>query len=179
MRRDSWQTLIAASVMALLVGCARDDAAARSRLLDDVEARRLVGTWVVLLWLDPAQTTTTKAHPVAPVAGTLVFAEDHYGRIASTELSGATHDGVYDVDFRPFGFSSRDESAVPVVVARVDPRAKGDSLYVVLSPGTPRFAVRMAGTIVGDSAAGAWRAAAFSAGGGGGRFIMRRRQDTP
>jgi len=182
MRRDSWPVrpvLVAASVMALLIGCARDEAPERSRVLDDAEARRLVGTWVVLFWLDPAQTITTYARPAVPVTGTLVFAEDHFGRIASAELNGPTHDGVYDIDFRPFGFSSRDERAVPTVVARIDPGAKGDSLYVVLSPGKSRFAVRMAGTIAGDSAAGAWRAAAFSAGGGGGRFVMRRQRDTP
>ena len=180
MRRDTWwRDLLAALMVAAVLGCTPDDTAVRSRVLDAAAAHRLVGTWDVAFLLDPAQAIATSARAATPVAGTLVFAEDHYGRIAAAELSGPTHDGVYDVDFQPFGFSTREQGAVPVVVARVTPAGAGDSLYVVLSPGTPRFAVRMTGTLAGDSAAGVWSAAAFSAGGGSGRFAMRRRRNTP
>jgi hypothetical protein len=178
MRRDPRRTLVAAWLAAMALGCAREDMPARRRLLDDAESRRLVGTWDVTFQLDPGQTITTYAHPDTTVTGTMVFAEDHYGRIAVAELAGPTHDGVYDLDFRPFGFSTRDEGAVPTVVARVDPSIRGDSLHIVLGPGTSRFAVRMAGLLAGDSAAGVWQATAFSAGGGSGRFTMRRR-DAP
>jgi hypothetical protein len=180
MRHDPrWGGLVVASVVAAMLGCGRDDTTARSQLLDAAAARRLVGTWDASFRLDPEQSVTVYARPTTPVAGTLVFAEDHYGHISTAELSGPTHDGVYDVDFRPFGFSTRDAGAVPVAVARVAPAGTVESLYVVLSPGTPRFAVRMVGTIAGDSAAGVWRATAFSAGGGGGSFTMRRRRDAP
>jgi hypothetical protein len=170
---------LAAWVVVAVLGCAQDDAPARSRVLDAAEARHLVGVWDVSFRLDPATSVTIHAVSALPVTGTLVFAEDHYGRVTSAELSEPTHDGVYDVDFRPFGFSSRDADAIPVAVARVAPRSTGDSLYVVLSPGNSRFAVRMEGALAGDSAAGRWRAAAFSAGGGSGRFTMHRERDPP
>ena len=113
------------------------------------------------------------------MTGTLVFAADRYGRIAAAELADPTNDGAYDLDFRPFGFSSRARSEVPTVVARAAATRVGDSIYVVLSPGTTRFAVRMAGLLAADSAAGSWTATAFSPGGGTGRFTMRRQHDAP
>lgn len=73
------------------------------------------------------------ARQAPAVTGTLVFAEDHYGRIASAELPNPTHDGVYDIDFQPFGFTTRDarHGGWPVqglgvaTGRRASPRARG------------------------------------------------------
>jgi hypothetical protein len=176
MRREAWRITLAVWVTAAAVGCGHDDAAARARLLASPDARRLVGAWDVTFRLGVA--TSVAVHPSAtpPITGTLVFAEDRYGPASSTELGKTTHDGVYDVDFARFGFTSRAPDDVPVAVARMAPTAVGESLYVVLSPETTRFAVRMAGRLAGDSAAGQWDASSFSSGGGSGTFSMRRHQ---
>ena len=176
MRPDEVRGLaIAAFVSAAMFACGQADEPSAARI---AIARRLVGTWDATFWLDSERTISAYVHARKPVAGTLVFALDHYGRLDAPELSAPTNDGLYDADFRSFGFSTRDDGSVPVVVARVVPRPMGDSVYVVLSPGRTRFAVRMAGQLTDDSVVGDWRASAFSAGGGAGHFSMRRRRDT-
>ena len=174
--RRRWCATLTVVVVAAGVACTGNDGSRGRGALNDAEALRLVGAWEASFRLDPSTSVTVYAVSSAPVTGTIVFAEDHYGRVASDELGTATHAGVYDVDFAPFGFTSRDPGDVPVAVARLAPRPGGDSLHVVLSPGTPQFAVRMDGIIAGDSAAGAWHADSRSAGGGAGQFTMHRRR---
>ena len=180
MRPDSrYRIAFVAGALAATLACAPDETPARARLLDSPAARRLVGAWDVTFRLDVATSVAVRPATAPPVTGTLVFAEDRYGHTSSRELGEPTHDGVYDVDFGPFGFSSRAAGDVPVAVARVASTPRRESLYVVLSPGTTRLAVQMTGTLDDDSASGEWRAAAFSAGGGAGHFTMHRRQGTP
>lgn len=164
--------------------CGRSDTAQRARLLDTPAVRRLVGTWEVSLFADFRDTLRMRAPD--SVTGMLAFTADHFGPPDAAELQGITHEGTYDLDFQPFGWSMRGADGPPVAVARVVSAAGSsvsdrapDSIYVVLSPGTARFAVRMSGALVGDSAAGVWSARSFSAGGGAGRFVMRRRAATP
>ncbi|NUR54913.1 MAG: hypothetical protein HOQ29_10725 [Acidobacteria bacterium] len=159
----------------LAVACGHGDASARQRLLASPEALRLVGAWKVRFELNYAVSSRVDVGKVGPITGTVVLAEDRFGRVGSTEIGDATHDGVYDVDFSPFGFSSRSEGDVPAAIARLVPTTLGDSLYIVLSPGTTRLAVVMAGRLAGDSASGEWHASAFSSGGGAGSFTMHRR----
>lgn len=176
MRRDVLRRMVIAALgSATLLACGQSEEPSAARI---AIARRLVGTWDATFWLDSERTISTYVHATRPVAGTLVFAVDHYGQLDAPELSAPTNDGLYDADFRPFGFSTRDGDNVPIVVARIVPLPTGDSVYVVLSPGRTRFSVRMAGRLVDDSAAGDWRASAFSAGGGAGRFAMHRRHET-
>lgn len=173
MRRDVLRPLVMAALGgAALLACGRSEEPSAARI---AVARRLVGTWDVTFWLDSERTIS---HAAAPITGTLVFALDHSGPLDAPELSAPTNDGLYDADFHPFGFSTRDGDNVPVALARLIPGTSGDSLYVVLSPGRTRFSVRMAGRLSDDSAAGDWRASAFSAGGGSGRFRMHRKHDT-
>jgi len=176
MRRDVLSWLASAALAgAAMIACQQAEVPSAARI---AIARRLVGTWDATFWLDSERTISTYVHAANPVAGTLVFALDHYGRLDAPELSAPTNDGLYDADFHPFGFSTRDGDNVPVVVARLVPRPTGDSVYIVLSPGRTRFSVRMAGRLVDDSVVGDWRASAFSAGGGAGRFAMHRRRES-
>lgn len=161
--------------------CGADHGADRARMLENVAARRFAGVWDVTFHAD-SQLGFSRHAPDALVTGTLAFTEDVHGPTDVAELAGVTHTGVYDLDFRPFGWETRSGNEAAVAVARVlgatgvaVAPAAADSFYVVLSPGTQRFAVRMAGTIVGDSCAGTWSASSFSAGGGAGTFVMRHR----
>lgn len=156
----------------IATGCGQDDAAGRAAVLATPLARGAIGTWRATFWLDPRSTLGALIPDSTSVSGEIVLAEDSRGAISAAELQASTHDGVYDVDFSPFGFSSRESGALPGVIARVVPAS--DSLYVVLSPGTPLFAVRMMGVISGDTAAGTWTASGNRVSGGSGRFVMRR-----
>jgi hypothetical protein len=167
--------MIAASVGA----CAHGDAAERDKLVDAPAARRLVGVWDIICTNDRRGSIDITATS-SVVSGMLAFTTDHHGPTSADGLSDITNDGTYDLDFQPFGWTTRDAGAPAVAVAKVIAAQSGrsgeahDSLYLVLSPGTERFAVHMAGTIAEDSASGEWSARAYSAGGGAGRFVMRR-----
>jgi hypothetical protein len=180
----------AASIIPLtvfLLACQPDDAAQRARVLDSPAARRLVGAWAVSFEVDTNMATAPQVRSSRPqVQGMLVFAPDHTGPSSTPELEGITHEGAYDLDFRPFGFTTRTAESPAVLVARIVSASElsrvhdvSDSLYVVLSPGTERFSVRMSGTLARDSGWGVWSAYAFSAGGGAGRFVMRRHVENP
>lgn len=173
-----WTRALLALAMTSAIACDSMDAAQRERMLETPSAQRLVGIWNLALSADPRATMRT---PSRAITGTIAFTVNHHGPRDIAELSGVTHQGVYDLDFVPFGWASGTIDAPAVAVARVVPHStddrranQPDSIYVVMSPGTNRFAVRMAGIMNADSAWGAWSATSFSAGGGAGSFVMRR-----
>jgi hypothetical protein len=169
-----------------VAACGGADAAERARLLDGPAMRRLVGSWEVSFQPDPGSSTLAMHTSAASVAGTIVLATAHHGPTAVHEMRGITHTGAYDLDFQPFGWTTRGSNDPAVVVARLGPllatpgdSAARDSVFLVLSPGTSRFSVQMAGTLSGDSVRGTWSASSFSVGGGEGRFVMRRSTRAP
>ena len=172
------------AVLAASTACARVDAkdtTARAQRVDSPAARRLAGTWDATFTNDP-RASITLAGATSAVTGTLAFTTDHHGPRSIDGLSGVTHEGSYDLDFQPFGWTTRPDDAPAIAVARVMPAQPvhdrtPDSLVVVLSPGTERFAVRMEGAFSADSAWGRWSARAYSAGGGAGTFVMRRHRE--
>lgn len=157
---------------------ARDD---RAAILATAEAQRVVGVWDVSLQTDP-RLAAGAGETSRTVTGTLALTENRHGTLSTSELAGVTHQGVADLDLRPLGWSTGAEDSPQVSVARVAPRspergaAEGDSLVIVIGPGTSRFVVRLSGIVTGDDASGTWRVSAFSGGGGGGRFLMHRRR---
>ena len=166
-------------LLGILSACARHDEGERDLVLQSPAVRRLVGAWDVSFTTDPH--ASLRAPPTTRVlTGTLAFTVDRYGRTETAELSGITNEGTYDIDFQPFGWTTRAADAPAVAVARVDTPlrlagdAGSDSLVVVLSPGSERLVVVMSGTFSGDSASGIWSAYSYRAGGGTGRFVMRR-----
>jgi hypothetical protein len=171
-------------LLGILSACARSDDGERDHVLESPAVRRLVGAWDVSFVSDPH--ASLRAPPTTRVlTGTLAFTVDRYGRTETAELSGITNEGTYDVDFRPFGWTTRAADAPAVAVARVHTPLRGagaaipDSLAVVLSPGSERLVVVMSGTFSGDSASGIWSAYGYRAGGGTGRFVMRRHANAP
>jgi hypothetical protein len=170
-----------AALFAGLVGCNARSGAHESEP-DDAPMRRLVGSWQVTFQADPHETPGLRDSS-ANVSGMIAFTRNRYGPRSDARVGALTHEGVYDLDFRPFGFSTRDAGEPASAVARVFPAtghdSASDSLIVILSPGAARFAVQMSGTVVGDSATGRWLASSFSAGGGAGGFRMRRTAAAP
>ena len=157
---------------------ARDD---RDAILATAVAQHVVGVWDITLQSNPRMTTGA-GEPARTVAGTIALTENRHGTPSTSELAGVTHQGAADIDLRPLGWSTGSEDSPQVSVARVSPRppgtgaAEGDSLVIVIGPGSSRFVVRLAGIVAGDDASGGWRVTAFSGGGGGGRFVMHRRR---
>lgn len=180
------------SMACLLIGgaaCAAPREAGRQSLLETPAARRLVGTWQLQLIRDGVHVEPGAVGEVRKAEGTVTFLTDRVGRVSATELPGATHSGVYDLDLSPLGFMPDTPGPVPAAVARVGPggaasdgagpsgRTTADSVFIVLSPGAGRLYVMFAGTMRGDSIGGRWRAESFSAGGAAGDFVMRRTRD--
>ena len=153
----------------------------RVSALDEAPARELVGVWDVTLRLDrPLTLAPIDNGSSREVAGTITLLEDHFGRPSYPQLTVPTHTGAYDVDFRPFGVNVRNSVDAPIVVARTGHDTSGaaalslaDSVFIVLNPGTSRYAVLLVGRLAGDTIAGIWSAESFL--GGGGVFVLRRR----
>lgn len=163
------------------VGCSDTDAATRAQTLASPSARRLIGVWRVSFWLDRGAAITRNAADTSPIVGTVAFTEDSHGVVSADELTGPTHDGVYDIDFSRFGFRTRGSGEFPGAIARVTEGRRGktyqhmrDSLSIILSPGTQLYAVWMTGEMGDDTVAGVWTAAANRSDGGSGHFVMRR-----
>jgi hypothetical protein len=176
------------TLLLVALGC-HGDTAERNRALEKDAARRLVGAWDATLWLDhPVTLATAPSTLPRRVAGSLAFLEDHYGTLSPGELGDPTHIGVYDIDFRSFGFQLQDVNGVPTAVARTTARATTtppgaaavagpDSVTIVLAPGTSQYPCRLAGVFMADSITGIWTAGQLL--GGGGRFSLRRHRTQP
>lgn len=184
--RRFWRTtaraLLALSSTFVAAACTDSDPVNRAETLASPSALRLIGVWHATFWLDRLSTVTRYAADTSPVVGTIAFTEDTHGLVSADELTGPTHDGVYDIDFSRFGFETRVSGDFPAAIARITEasRVSGvqpshDSLSIVLSPGTQLFAVRMNGEIRGDTVSGVWSSSAYRAGGGSGRFVLARR----
>jgi hypothetical protein len=175
--RCVWSVLAAATVLA----CSTSDATSRRRALESDAARRLVGAWDVSFVADSTSMAFRMRGSSDRVTGTIAFTLNRSGADADAMLRDITHEGAYDLDFSPFGFTTRLADAPAVAVARLASSTgtsrDADSLWIVLSPGSEQFPLLMRGMIGGDSARGTWSAQAFSAGGGAGRFVMRRHLD--
>lgn len=161
----------------LLVAACHGDLEQRRLALAAAPARRLVGVWDATLWLDRPVTLQSDSRTLPRrLSGSLAFLEDHAASVSTDELSDLTHVGVYDIDFRSFGFQLYGSNGFPTAAARTTTRASTaagtpDSVWIVLDPGSGRGGLRLAGTFAADSIAGVWTTAQSL--GGGGRFSLR------
>jgi hypothetical protein len=181
MRRACWGLFAA-----VVVACGSRESADRRNLLGSDAARRFVGTWDIVMTADSTSTALRFRRAPGPITGTMVFVLDRSGPASTAALQGVTHEGAYDLDVTPFGFSIHATDAPSVAVARlvpVVPRGRSaiaeDSLWIVLNPESERFPVRMQGLLAGDSVVGTWSADAFRVGGGTGHLVMNRQSARP
>lgn len=186
-------TLVLPAVLVGALACAPGADRQRDRLLASPSVHRLDGLWT--LTLTARQPAGASDGPeTREVSGIIAFTTDHHGATTAGGIDGITHQGTYDLDFSPLGWTTRDAATPALVVARLLPtelQAKGslpqaalatptsvralDSLAVSIGPGTSRYTVQLRGTLDGDRASGTWSATAFSGGGGSGSFVMSRR----
>jgi hypothetical protein len=176
------------TLLLVALGC-HGDSAERNRALEKDAARRLVGAWDATLWLErPVTLATARRTLPRSVAGSLAFLEEHYGDYSPDDLRDATHVGVYEIDFRSFGFQVGGTDAPPIAIARTADRvtttspgaaadAGPDSVTIVLAPGTSEYPCRLTGVFIADSITGIWTAGQLL--GGGGRFSLRRHRTQP
>jgi hypothetical protein len=169
--------------LVLLVVACHGESAQRLASLESAPARRLIGVWDATFWLDRQVALKPDAGTLPRrLTGALAFVEDHSGGLSSEDLSDPTHVGVYDVDFRRFGFELGGSGVVPTVVARtaepkgIDGGAR-DSVQIVVGPGAGRDVVRLLGVFAADTIIGVWTTPLSL--GGGGRFVLRRHPGIP
>ena len=169
-----------ASMLAALAIAGCSNGAARTPTLDESVAGRLVGTWDISLTLErPLSLSTDERTLPRRVSGTAALLEAGPETMSFEQMQNATHMGVFRIDLSSLGFPGRDAGVIPDVAARIVVTAQRagaaapDSLYLILNPETPRYSIRLAGTLDATSASGTWIAESFL--GGGGAFVMRRR----
>jgi hypothetical protein len=161
------------SLVVVFIGCSKTDDSGRERALNAPTARLLTGIWDATFTLDRPLIVTSDSTRPRTISGAVAFVEARHVAPEIPQLSGATHDVAYDVDFRPFGFDLRDRGATPPAVARTSER---DSVAILFGNGESLFSLHVQGAFVGDSVSGVWTAEASRSGEAGGRFSMHRRQ---
>jgi hypothetical protein len=171
---------ITTPALALLAALGCSNGSAHTQAVDESVAGRLVGTWDITFVLERPLSLSTDARKLPrSVAGTLALLERGTEPLSFEQMSAPTHMGVFHVDIGALGFPPS-ETGVPDLVARVVASSQRstaaqerDSVYIVLNPETPRYAVRLSGRFDAHDATGTWIAESFL--GGGGTFVMRRR----
>ena len=141
-------------------------------------AHRLVGSWDATFFL--ADEFRGQAPAAREVRGTLVFVRIRSGTPSFPDMAVPLHYGLYDLDFSPYGFDSRNAGTVPTAIARAFPTQvpEVDSVLIVLDPEQRGVIVLMRGQLRGDRADGVWTAESSARAGIGesGRFTMTRRR---
>lgn len=177
-RRKNETRRLISSLLALLIcaGCG-GDSSGTGRAIDETVASRLVGTWDLTLSLERPLSLSTDAHTLPRhTTGTVALLEASAEHLSYEGMTGPTHMGVFHVDMSSLGFPARETDGIPDLVARVvdTPPMRGrDSVYMLLNPEMPRYAVQLTGTFDAQGITGVWVAESFL--GGGGTFVMRRR----
>lgn len=171
-RRRGTLALLAAVTVLSIAACEGSNRPPEA-VLESAVAHRLAGSWVIRLEVDPG--SMSSAPRTGGVTGTVAFVVDRRGRTTTTMLSTPTHEGVFDVDFTPFGWPSQPSDEAPSAAARVQ---LPDSVYIVFERGEGNLAIRLWGQSRQDAVTGIWRAEGSRSGGASGRFTMTRDAST-
>lgn len=151
----------------LLSACAVPAPAGR----DNHTTTGLVGVWQGAFTATPTSGATSGG-PTSALGGDIVlfqspWIERLYGIEDSTSL-----EGVYDLDFTPFGFEARPVGRVPLANGSL----AGDlSVRIRLNPYVSQGAVVLEGVLHGDSVVGRWYYEL--PGGASGTFLLMRRHE--
>jgi hypothetical protein len=169
--------LIRACCALLLLACGGSSGGDGSTVIT-AAADRLVGSWDATFVL--ADEFRGRSPVARNVHGTLVFVRIRSGTPSFPDMAAPLHYGLYDLDFSPYGFDSRNAGTVPTAIARAFPTQvpEVDSVLIVLDPEQRGVIVLMRGQLRGDRADGVWTAESSARAGIGesGRFTMTRRR---
>lgn len=156
------------------LGCAGSGAGERGKRNTAVPDH-LVGSWDANFYLGELGASSSIPRDVR---GTLSFVRIRSGSSTFPHMATPINYGLYDIDFSPYGFDSREDGFLPGAVASATPtRARGiDSVFIVLEPEQKGVSVSIRGELRGDRAEGAWTAESPSRAGIAefGRFTMIR-----
>lgn len=149
--------------------------------MEEAAIHRLVGTW---------DATFTRIGPDGrddpdAIHGTIALVQDSYGHVETAQLTTADEIGVYDVDFRPFGFDPREGGGIPTLLATVTADSSDETptehVRMVLHPGDTRVAVVLDGILTHDgmlthdAITGSWQTDSRTASGSG-HFTLTRHE---
>ena len=176
-RAGDGSQLIRACCALVIIGCGGLSGGDESTVVTSA-AHHLVGSW------DATFLLTDEFRSRSPIArdvhGTLVFVRIRSGAPSFPDMAAPLHYGLYDLDFSPYGFDSRNAGTVPSAIARAFPTQipEVDSVLIVLDPEQRGVIVLMRGQLRGDRADGVWTAESSARAGIGesGRFTMTRRR---
>ena len=160
--------------LAAALGCTEGASNDRTTVVN--AGARLAGSWNATFYLDREFRTGTST--LRRVDGTLVLVQIRSKAARFSDMATPLQYGLYDIDFSPYGFDSRDDGSVPTAVARAVPTGdrSADSIFIVLEPQRKGMTVLMRGEMRSDHAAGFWTVESKSRSGiaESGRFTMTR-----
>jgi len=159
------------------LGCAEGASNDRTTVVN--KGTHLAGSWDATFYLD--RHFRTGASALRHVDGTLVLVQIRSRAPSFPDMAAPLQYGLYEIDFSPYGFDSRDDGSVPSAVARAVPTADrgADSVFIVLEPQRKGMTVLMKGEMRGDRAAGLWTVESPSRSGiaEAGSFTMTRQRN--
>ena len=159
------------------LGCTKG-ASDRTTAVPDTAAH-LAGSWDASFYLDGQFRTGASAFH--RVDGTIVLLQIRSRATSFHDMAAPLQYGLYEIDFSPYGFDSRDDGSVPSAVARAVPTTDrgADSVFIVLEPQRKGVTVLMRGEMRGNRAAGLWTVESPSRSGiaEAGSFTMTRQRN--
>lgn len=184
MSTDQWRRcgsgggrVVIAGLLMMLGACG--GAGARRSDAERIGSGRLDGMWELTLRLDRRMSlSSTPATLPFTARGTVTMLANDRSDVSFASMAEPTEIGVYALRLDSLGLPSWQQGEVPTLAARERPSVvrtsvvRGDSILIVLNPGTPARVVRLAGVFADNVIRGEWTAA--SPLGGGGAFVMRR-----
>jgi hypothetical protein len=131
------------ALMLALAGAACGGGSPETRFaLETQPAQNLVGAWDATISLVRPYQLGLHEPPAKRICGTIGFVENHRGLAGPDRTGDSPHLGVYDLDLALLGLDWRGDNAFPEAVAtsvddfRAPPNAVGDSVAIVLNPGS-------------------------------------------
>jgi hypothetical protein len=153
-RRSVNIAALCGGVLLTVVACADSDRESKAPL-PRFPNDHLVGSWDASFHRgDPLPSSSG----VPEVHGTLTFAGPESENASQAVPASPVNYGLYDIDFSPYGFDSRDNGSVPGAVAHIFSLGSGDtdSVSIVLEPAQREVNIVLRGELRGDVARGAW-----------------------
>lgn len=178
-RRELIAVLFAALVLAAS-GCGRSSSGEASDVTTSA-SDRLVGSWEVTF--HPGDGSLVRSAAPIGVRGTLIFVRGDTRGSSFPGIASPINYGLYDVDFTPFGFDTRDDGSVPGMVGHTSVSALGavpDSIFILVGAERRGMSVLLQGELRGSRVEGTW--ITESPGRAGiaerGSFTMTRQRET-
>lgn len=107
---------------------------------EDPAAGKLVGAWDATMKVERPYPLQLRPSQVTAICGTIAMIENRSKSASSEDIASATQLGVYDLPLSQIGLEWNGKASFPAATAstatRTPPANGGDSVHIVLNPGS-------------------------------------------